>query len=403
YFIVDPIVCPPDTVACERWQGRPVDKATRMVTLHPGDCGMDLDPEDDTEPDWVYAERLIYMPHSYFVNDHRQGFREEDENQAHAPSLAPEQCWAHEEDRRWKMRREVFPGLRDDVVIFANFNQLYKIDPSIFRVWLRILANVPHAILWLLRFPAAGEQYILRTAEEQAGKEVASRIVFTDVAAKHIHIHRGRVADLFLDTPECNGHTTAADILWSGTPILTYPRHRHKMCSRVAASIAYATGYGDEMTVLSEQEYEARAVEYAQSVSWEYGHAPHPRQGLHRRGKGVLIELRKKLFLTRDVSPLFDTPRWTRNLEKGYWEAWRRWTSGEDFAADDDGQVRANIGCIYITDEDPPLAHISSTKRTMETATTLPQTAPPAASSQSSALIRPHPSSGALIRSAART
>jgi protein O-GlcNAc transferase len=182
------------------------------------------------------------------------------------------------------------------------------------------------------------------------------------VAAKHIHIHRGRVADLFLDTTECNGHTTAADILWSGTPVLTYPRHRHKMCSRVAASIAYATGYGDEMTVYSEQEYEDRAVRYALDTSWEYvtdptptpyqntaattepdqpmppsnaripaklqaSHLPPITPGLHRRGRGSLINLRMRLFLTRDVSPLFDTPRWTRNLEKGYWEAWRRWAT----------------------------------------------------------------------------
>ncbi|KAJ1560820.1 hypothetical protein HK096_007078, partial [Nowakowskiella sp. JEL0078] len=57
-----------------------------------------------------------------------------------------------------------------------------------------------------------------------------------------MHIHRGRIADVFLDTPECNAHTTAADILWSGTPIITYPKYDFKMCSRVAASVAYASG-----------------------------------------------------------------------------------------------------------------------------------------------------------------
>ncbi|KAJ1553271.1 hypothetical protein HK096_008564 [Nowakowskiella sp. JEL0078] len=63
-----------------------------------------------------------------------------------------------------------------------------------------------------------------------------------DVAPKHMHIHRGRIADIFLDTPECNAHTTATDILWSGTPIITYPKYDFKMCSRVAASVAYASG-----------------------------------------------------------------------------------------------------------------------------------------------------------------
>jgi hypothetical protein len=181
YFIVDPIVCPPETVAWERWRARLSSSTIGSLAVIPtqahmsGDCGQDIDPEDETEPDWVYSERLIYMPHSYFVNDHRQGFREEDED----IDASIETRWQHEEDRRWRMRRQVFPGLRDDVVIFANFNQLYKMDPCIFRAWLRILASVPNAILWLLRFPVAGEQHILNTAEEWAGKEIASRIVFT--------------------------------------------------------------------------------------------------------------------------------------------------------------------------------------------------------------------------------
>lgn len=50
----------------------------------------------------------------------------------------------------------------------------------------------------------------------------------------------------------------------------------------------------------------------------------------HRLGQGELMELRKALFLTRDHSRLFDTPRWVRNLEQGYTEAWKRWENCED-------------------------------------------------------------------------
>lgn len=35
-----------------------------------------------------------------------------------------------------------------------------------------------------------------------------SRIIFTDVAQKEEHIRRSRLADIFLDTPRCNAHTT---------------------------------------------------------------------------------------------------------------------------------------------------------------------------------------------------
>ena len=37
--------------------------------------------------------------------------------------------WEEEQERRWKMRKELFPNLADDAVIFGNFNQLYKVRP----------------------------------------------------------------------------------------------------------------------------------------------------------------------------------------------------------------------------------------------------------------------------------
>ncbi|KAG0279045.1 hypothetical protein BGZ95_002448 [Linnemannia exigua] len=449
WIVADPIVCPPEMVSGVAWKRkqrsfiientasssngdptssesgpgskrRPSTKAERDIMTEPGavnvsnstlgslsqhalsDFEGDVDPEDPSD-DWVYTEKFIYMPHSYFVNDHRQGFREEEKEQerrlllATEPHLAlsTEWSWVLEQDRRWQMRKELFPGLAENTVIFANFNQLYKIDPQIFKVWLQILAKVPNAILWLLRFPAAGEPHLLRTANEWAGPSVASRVIFTDVAPKQIHIHRGRIADLFLDTPECNAHTTAADILWSGTPILTFPKYDHKMCSRVGASIAYATGRGHEMVVNSEEEYEERAVAFAQGCRWEYvadsalrqklglaGHshamstpgaglaqpfhglsmngsagmtsvgqipqtlvlpnqaytntvqpmAAVPQQSIiHWIGHGPLMDLRRALWEHRDQSLLFDTLRWTRNLEKGLCEAWRRWETGQEF------------------------------------------------------------------------
>src|SRR3569833_1689506 len=70
-----------------------------------------------------------------------------------------------------------------------------------------------------------------------AGETVAKRIIFTDVAPKQQHISRARVCDLFLATPECNAHTTAAAVLWSSTPLITLPRYQYNMCSRMAASI----------------------------------------------------------------------------------------------------------------------------------------------------------------------
>lgn len=344
WIIADPIVCPPSTVSGEVWR-------QRGKSMELGDFEGDIDPEEGTD-DFVYTEKFIYMPHSYFVNDHKQGFRD-DHPTTHQELMLFNQkanedtVWAVEEEKRWKMRREVFPHLPDDVIIFANFNQLYKLEPGTFRSWLRILERVPNSILWLLRFPPAGEDHLKRFAIEWAGHQVAQRVVFTDVAPKHVHIHRGRVADIFLDTPECNAHTTAADILWSGTPIVTYPKYMHKMCSRVGASIAMATGFGDEMVVMSEEQYEERVVELAQSVSYTY--QTNVSGNMLRRGHGALMDLRRRLFMSREQSRLFDTQRWTRNLESGFKEAWRRWVTTEEF---DDLRPNEKSGCIWVVDPD---------------------------------------------------
>ncbi|OIW29624.1 glycosyltransferase family 41 protein [Coniochaeta ligniaria NRRL 30616] len=279
------------------------------------------DEIDAEAEDWVYSENIIYCKDTFFCCDHAQSADGSDER---------DMTWEEEQRRRWKMRKELFPKLSDDAIILGNFNQLYKIDPTTFRTWLRILAAVPNAVLWLLRFPELGETNLRRTAKAWAGEEVASRIVFTDVAQKKQHISRARVCDLFLDTPECNAHTTAADVLWSSTPLLTLPRYEYKMCSRMAASIlkgALPKGReGDQaardLIADDEARYEDFAIRLATSLRYStvrgYG-----------EGSGRLAELRKILWKSKWTCALFDTRRWVRDLEGAYEEAWRRWVAGE--------------------------------------------------------------------------
>ena len=183
-----------------------------------------------------------------------------------------------------------------------------------------------------------------------AGPEVASRVVFTDVAPKHQHISRARVCDLFLDTPECNAHTTAADVLWSGTPLLTLPRHRYKMCSRMAASIlkgalpktAEGVRAATELIAESENDYEDRAVELGNGLEYhdvitadddddssESNSDQRRQRRSSGRARGRLAELRRLLYENRFHSALFDTRRWVRDLETAYEHAWRHWEAGE--------------------------------------------------------------------------
>jgi protein O-GlcNAc transferase len=226
-----------------------------------------------------YSESIIYMPHSYFVNDYKQAHREV-LDPANLPS-----------------RAEI--GLPEGKVVYACANQLYKFDPETFGTWCGILRRVPDSVLWLLRFPPYGEA---RVKAEAAARGVdPARIIFTDVAAKPMHIRRSGVADLFLDTPLCNAHTTGCDVLWGGCPMVTLPLER--FASRVAASLCNATGLGGEMVVASQHEYEDRAVEL----------------GLDAAKRA---SLRARLQSARDTCPLFDTRRWVCNFEAALQRMW---------------------------------------------------------------------------------
>ncbi|GJM85031.1 hypothetical protein PR202_ga00759 [Eleusine coracana subsp. coracana] len=126
----------------------------------------------------IYSEKLVHLPHCYFVNDYKQ------KNQDCLSPICPH-------------KRSDY-GLPEDKFIFACFNQLYKMDPEIFDAWCNILKRVPNSALWLLRFPAAGETRVRAHAAARGVRP--DQIIFTDVAMKNEHIRRSALADLFLDT-----------------------------------------------------------------------------------------------------------------------------------------------------------------------------------------------------------
>jgi hypothetical protein len=66
------------------------------------------------------------------------------------------------------------------------------------------------------------------------------------------HVRRGQLADVCLDTPLCNGHTTGMDILWTGTPMVTMPLET--LASRVASSQLHALGC-PELVAKSKEDY----------------------------------------------------------------------------------------------------------------------------------------------------
>ncbi|XP_016026014.2 LOW QUALITY PROTEIN: UDP-N-acetylglucosamine--peptide N-acetylglucosaminyltransferase 110 kDa subunit [Drosophila simulans] len=195
--------------------------------------------------------------------------------------------------------------LPDDAVVYCNFNQLYKIDPQTLESWVEILKNVPKSVLWLLRFPAVGEQNIKKTVSDFGISP--DRVIFSNVAAKEEHVRRGQLADICLDTPLCNGHTTSMDVLWTGTPVVTLPGET--LASRVAAS---------QLATLGCPELIARTREEYQNIAIRLG-----------TKKEYLKALRAKVWKARVESPLFDCSQYAKGLEKLFLRMWEKYENGE--------------------------------------------------------------------------
>ena len=144
------------------------------------------------------------------------------------------------------------------------------------------------------------------------------------MASRDEHLLRGHLADLFLDTPAYNGHSTAADILWSGTPFTRVATE--KMASRLSSSLLTSIGL-EELIHTDHLKYEEAAVSLAGDSE-------------------KLFNMRRHIERVRDSCAAFDTKRWVSNLEKGLVGAWANHESGdayEDVVVEDSG---ADLGRV---------------------------------------------------------
>jgi protein O-GlcNAc transferase len=239
-------------------------------------CDRVLVPESSRQH---YSEKLVYLPHSYQVNDAKREVS----------------------DRKFG---RLDCDLPETGFVFCCFNRCYKINPETFDCWMGLLRQIDGAVLWLFEDnPTAGAN--LRKEAAARGVD-ATRLVF----AKHLpiaeHLVRSRLADLFLDTLPYNAHGTTSDALWSGLPVLTLIGET--FAGRVAASLLNAVGL-PELIATTRDEYEKLALALA-------------------RDPERLAALKEKLMRNRLTMPLFNTEMTTRHIERAYQEMYERHRRG---------------------------------------------------------------------------
>lgn len=212
-----------------------------------------------------YSETPLYMPDIYQVSDR---------NRLCAPPPTRRSC-----------------NLPADAFVFCSFNNNHKITPEIFSVWMSILRRVPKSVLWLLADNPWAQDNLRQQAQNHDIS--ADRLIFATRTSPEAYLARYAIADLFLDTFPFNAGTTANDALWMGLPVLTLSGR--SFASRMAGALLTAAGLS-ELVTENVHDYEALAVALASDPA------------RHR-------DLRERVGDARVSSPLFDTPRFVRNLE----------------------------------------------------------------------------------------
>ncbi|WP_295528335.1 tetratricopeptide repeat protein [Novosphingobium sp. Chol11] len=216
-----------------------------------------------------YSEAVIRLPGSYQPNDNQRAI---------AATLSTRADY----------------GLPETGLVFCSFNQVWKISPKEFDVWMDLLREVPGSVLWLFRSnPLAGSNL----QREVAARGVApERLVLAEPLEHAEHLARLRHADLFLDCFTYGAHTTASDALWAGVPVLTCAGPAFP--ARVAASLLTAAGL-PELVTHSREDYAALALALA-------------------RDPARLADVRARLAAQRATCVLFDTVAHTRALERAW-------------------------------------------------------------------------------------
>ncbi len=173
-------------------------------------------------------------------------------------------------------------GLPEDGVVFASFNNSWKLNEASFSRMCAVLREVPDSVLWVLD-AGRDANARLRDAARLRGID-PHRLVFSPTLPHLQHLARHQLADLFLDTNPYNAHTTASDAIWAGCPVLTRPGET--FASRVAGSLNHHLGM-PELIARDDKAFIETAIRFGND-------------------RYVLGALRQRLAGQRESSGLFD-------------------------------------------------------------------------------------------------
>ncbi|AFZ58969.1 methyltransferase FkbM family [Anabaena cylindrica PCC 7122] len=197
------------------------------------------------------------------------------------------------------------PCKKTGIFTFSSFNNLRKLTPETFALWIEILKAVPNSRLVLkcassdVFSPLIAEK--IQTPFVEQGIDPKRIFLYGGYAADEDHLNLYNQVDLHLDSLPYTGCTTTCEALWMGVPTITVAGTR-KM-ERMSASILHSVGL-DDCIAYSAVEYVEKAIALA-------------------RNPDYLQSLRSTMRERVQHSPLLDVKNMTSTLEAAYRQMWQ--------------------------------------------------------------------------------
>jgi predicted O-linked N-acetylglucosamine transferase (SPINDLY family) len=195
----------------------------------------------------------------------------------------------------------LLPAITNKFITFGCFQNMAKVGDEVLDLWTEVLTALPSARLrWQCK--AFNDVSIAKDLKQRFSRRDidSNRIDLVGSLKRDAYLEAHHQVDMILDTFPFNGGTTTCEALWMGVPTLTLIGNT--LISRQGASILTAAGLPD-WVAKNKEDFVSKVLAFC----------------------GDLDQLAQLRAGQRDQvlgSPLFDGPRFSRNMENLLWGMW---------------------------------------------------------------------------------
>lgn len=193
------------------------------------------------------------------------------------------------------------PALGCGHITFGSFQTMVKAGEDVLALWAKVMIAVPNSRLrWQCK--SFGDSAVADDIRQRLAHYGihSDRLILLGSVSREAYLTTHAEVDVILDTFPYPGGTTTCEALWMGVPTLTLAGNT--LIARQGASMLTAAGLADWVAA-NEADYVNKALSFASDLE-------------------KLANLRANLRQQVLASPLFDAPRFAKNIETALWEMW---------------------------------------------------------------------------------